>query len=127
MDHSLSRMRCCAGPPMGSRGGSLMVRAAGAGVARRGGWTGGFAAPAPGEGPGRGRRGGGGRRGGPARRAAGRLPLLVEDAHDDGVPVPAVAEGVLAEPALDAETDLLVDPDGAGVVLVDVQPDAVEV
>src|SRR4051812_9842958 len=46
-----------------------------------------------------------------------RLPLLAQDAQDEGIPVAALAEGVLAQPALRAEAHLLVHAQGPLVVL----------
>src|SRR5262245_35481378 len=55
------------------------------------------------------------------------LPLLPQNTHDDRVPVAAFAKILLPQHALLLEADLLVSPHAARVVLVHLEPDAVQV
>src|SRR5262245_27264529 len=54
-------------------------------------------------------------------------PIVAKDGHELGVPVAASDERVLPQNALDSEAGLLVRPQPAGVELVHLEPDPVQV
>ena len=55
------------------------------------------------------------------------VPFFAQDRHENGVPVVAFVEAVLAQKPFAFETHFFIDMNGPRVVLEDVEPDAVQV